>query len=84
MEATRLAAKKQEILENEGYRYSFDRQVYFNRKARKAFSVVFVEENTEEELLRLTREEVASSDWRFFFNTQPSDAVKRELVNVLA
>jgi hypothetical protein len=84
MEATRLAAKKQQILENEGYRYSFDRQVYFNRKTKKAFSVVFVEDNTEDELLRLIREEAASGDWRFFFNTQPSDAVRRELTNVLA
>jgi hypothetical protein len=84
MEATRLAAKKQQILENEGYRYSFDRQVYFNRRARKAFSVEFVEDNTEEELSRLIHEDAASSDWRFLFNTEPSDAVKRELANVLA
>jgi hypothetical protein len=63
MEATRLAAKKQQILENEGYRYSFDRQVYFNRKARKAFSVEFVEDHPEEELSRLIREEAASGDW---------------------
>jgi hypothetical protein len=31
MESTRLAKEKQEILEREGYRYSFDQQIYFNR-----------------------------------------------------
>lgn len=84
MEATRLAAQKQQILENEGYRYHFDRQVYFNRKARKAFSVQFVEDRTEEELSQLIHEETRSGDWRFLFITQPSDAVKRELADALA
>lgn len=84
MEATRLAAQKQQILEHEGYRYHFDRQVYFNRKARQAFSVEFVEDSTEEELSQLIHEETRSGGWRFRFITPPSDAVKREIVDALA
>jgi hypothetical protein len=73
---------KREILEGAGYRYSFDREVYFNRKAKKAFSVEFVEDNPEEELKRHI-EEQPGSEWQFFFNKPPSDAVRRELSRVL-
>jgi hypothetical protein len=84
MEATRLAEKKQQILEGEGYRYSFDRQVYFNPATKKAFSVEFVEDHPEEEILQHIREDAPRAGWRFFFNSPPSDAVQRELTNVLA
>lgn len=84
MELTRLAAtRKQQILEREGYRYSFDRQVYFNPKTKKAFSVEFLEDHTTDELELHIREAASSIDWLFFFNSPPSDAVKRELVDVL-
>jgi hypothetical protein len=76
-------ATKQQILEGAGYRYSFDREVYFNRQAKKAFSVDFVEDKPEEELKRHI-EETPAKDWQFFFNNPPSDAVKRELTNVLS
>jgi hypothetical protein len=83
MRSTRLANEKQQILESKGYRYSFDRQIYFNRDAKKAFSVEFIEDHPADELERLIRENPRSTDWAFFFNERPSDAVKRELVNVL-
>ncbi|MGA7416061.1 MAG: hypothetical protein WBW33_36665 [Bryobacteraceae bacterium] len=75
-------ATKQEILESAGYRYSFDREVYFNREAKKAFSVEFIEDNSETELKRRI-EQMSGADWQFFFNNPPSDAVKRELASVL-
>jgi hypothetical protein len=75
-------ATKQQILEGAGYRYSFDREVYFNRQAKKAFSVEFIEDKPEEELRRRI-EEKAAREWQFFFNNPPSDAVKRELASVL-
>jgi ABC-type transporter lipoprotein component MlaA len=79
---TNLATKKQ-ILEGAGYKYSFDREIYFNRRAKKAFSVEFIEDSPEEELEQRIREETPGTEWRFFFNNTPSDAVKRELADVL-
>ncbi len=73
---------KQDLLENAGYRYSFDRELYFNREAKKAFSVEFIEDNAETELKRRI-EQMSGADWQFFFNNPPSDAVKRELASVL-
>lgn len=41
---------KEQILEDAGYAYSFDREIYIDRKARKAFSVDLVEDHPEFEL----------------------------------
>ncbi|MGH9619535.1 MAG: hypothetical protein ACRD45_07465 [Bryobacteraceae bacterium] len=80
---TRAADKKLQILKAGGYRYSFDRQLYFNRAAKKAFSVQFIEDNSEDDIARLIRQESSNPEWRFFFNTTPSAAVERELASVL-
>lgn len=82
MQLTTLAAKAQ-ILENAGYKYNFDREMYLNRNQKKGFSVEFVEDNTEDELQRSIGEETPGTEWRFFFNVPPTDAVKRELMNIL-
>lgn len=82
MELKELATKTR-ILEGAGYRYSFDREVYFNRQARKAFSVEFVEDRSEDEIEQLIRDNAPSTNWRFFFVKPPSAAVERELANVL-
>jgi hypothetical protein len=74
---------KKQILDTAGYRYNFDRSLYINREARKAFSVEFIDDKPQEELERRIREETPGSEWRFFFNTPPSDAVKRELAKAL-
>ena len=76
--------KKALILEDAGYRYVFDRRMYVNREKKKAFSVPFIQDNSEEELQSRIREDTADSDWRFFSSERISDAVKRELVQVLA
>ena len=36
--------RKEQILQQAGYAYSFDRMIYFNRRTKKAFSVEFVED----------------------------------------
>ena len=50
-------ASKWQILREAGYEYNFDRMVYFNRGAKKAFSVEFVEDHSENELQSYIREE---------------------------
>ena len=78
---TKLATKEQ-ILRNAGYSYSFDRELYLNRKSKKAFSVEFIEDNSEEEIVKRIHEPGAD-EWCFFFNEPPSAAVRRELAYVL-
>ena len=77
-------ATKSRILEDAGYVYNFDRLAYVNRKAKKVFSIEFVEDHSGEELENLIREDVLDSGWQFYSNSQPSEAVKRELERVFA
>jgi hypothetical protein len=74
---------KKDILLQAGYRYNFDRDLYVNRDARKAFSLEFVDDASEEELARRIRENGDGSGWRFYFNAVPSEGVRRELERVL-
>ena len=75
---------KGQILQDAGYAYNFDRMVYFNPTTKKVFSVEFVEDHNESDLRKYISEETNGADWRFYFNSRPPDAVKRELENVLA
>lgn len=71
-------AGKRQILEDAGYAYSFDRLSYINRDARKVFSLEFVEDHSEEALRERISEPTPPGEWAFYFNTPPSEAVKRE------
>ena len=42
--------EKEALLENAGYKYHFDRMIYFNRGTRKAFSLEFVEDHSHQEI----------------------------------
>ncbi len=75
---------KRQILEDAGYRYNFDREVYVNRKAKRVFSVDFIEDHTENQLEQYIRESTPETEWRFFFNSPPSDAVRQELATLLS
>lgn len=78
---TKLATKEQ-LLKNSGYRYSFDRELYLNRELKKAFSVEFIEDRSEEEI-EMAIQEPSVGHWRFFFNGDLSPAAERELANIL-
>lgn len=80
---SRPTASKTEILDDAGYAYSFDRQMYVNRKTRKSFSIEFVEDHSEDEIRKYVREHADGPEWRFYFNAKPSEAVKHELESVL-
>lgn len=78
-------ATKLQILEDAGYVYSIDRMAYLNKDARKIFSIEFVQDHSDTELAaRINEPEPPPGEWRFYFNTEPSEAVKRELLRVLA
>jgi hypothetical protein len=73
---------KEELLENSGYRYHFERMIYINRADRRAFSLEFVEDHSQQEIQKLV-ETPATNEWVFHFNEPPSDRVKRELAEAL-
>jgi hypothetical protein len=79
----RLIESKTDVLDAAGYAYSFDRQMYVNRKTKKAFSVEFVEDHSEGQIRKYIREGTNGREWRFYFNSPPSEAVKHELESVL-
>jgi hypothetical protein len=74
--------EKEELLESSGYRYQFDRMIYCNRAVRRAFSLEFVEDHSQQEIQKLL-ETPATKEWVFHFNEPPSDRVKRELAEAL-
>jgi hypothetical protein len=74
--------EREELLENSGYRYHFNRMIYFNRAVRRAFSLEFVEGHSQQEIQKLL-ETPATNDWVFHFNKQLSDRAKRELAEAL-
>jgi ABC-type transporter lipoprotein component MlaA len=74
---------KQHILDEAGFSYNFDRKIYVNRKTKKIFSVEFVEDNDEKTLEESIREETSGKKWRFYFNSNPPEGVKREIEAVL-
>ncbi len=76
-------AIKSQILREAGYAYNFDRMVYFNPSTKKVFSVEFVEDHSEDQLQSCLSEQTNGAEWRFYFNSPPPGAVKRELENVL-
>ena len=76
--------EKMQILETAGYHYNFDRMLYINRSERKAFSVEFMEDSTEERLrAALATPGPLAGDWDFKFNTAPSPSVKLQLEALL-
>ena len=77
-------AIKRQILEQAGYSYSFDRMIYVNRNVRKAFSIEYVQDHDEADLVaHINEPPPPNGEWHFYFNLGPSEAVKRELSAIL-
>ena len=50
--------------------------VYVNRAAKKAFSVEWIEDHTDDELQSALREQNASGDWQLYLNApRPAKSV---------
>ena len=71
--------KKEQLLEESGYCYYFERSLYVNREQRKVISLQYIEVFSAEKLSEVINERVDSSTWTLYFVTAPSDRVKREL-----
>ncbi len=74
-------ADKMRLLEQGGFRYDFNREVYFNRASRKVFSLEAIEDHDKEWLREKIHEEKRGEDrWLFYFNSPPAEAVEKELL----
>ncbi len=74
---------KVRLLDNAGYAYNFDRMMYINREVRKAFSVEFVDDSPEKEIVSKIREPKSVDDWKFYTNLPMSEGTVKELKRVL-
>jgi hypothetical protein len=79
----RRFATKDQLLEEAGYRYYFERALYVNRRTKKAFSIEFVEDHTDEQIRARIEENGSGGEWKFYFNGVPSDFVRHELERIL-
>lgn len=71
--------KNSEMLFAADYRYNFDRDLFVNRNAKKAFSLEFVDDKPEEAVRLGIEEPTDGSAWKFYFNFPPSEAKRRQL-----
>jgi hypothetical protein len=76
-------AEKTHLLDNAGYAYNFDRMMYINRHAKKAFSIEFIDDHPEEEIRSKIQEPTDEEDWHFYTNSNLSEGARRELKRVL-
>jgi hypothetical protein len=79
----RTVDTKQQILDDAGFSYNFDRKIYLNRNTKKIFSVEFIEDKDEKTLEECIRTDTGGEKWHFYFNEEPSEAVKRQIEAVL-
>jgi hypothetical protein len=71
---------KDPILRAAGYLYNFDRLAYFNRAAKKAFSLEWVEDHTDAELREALEKANDSEEWEVYAEPRPSQRVINEFL----
>jgi hypothetical protein len=74
--------EKTTLLDSAGYAYNFDRMMYINRQAKKAFSIEYIEDNPES-VIASHIHEPGSEEWRIFTSLPMSEGTERELKRVL-
>jgi hypothetical protein len=77
----RFTESKARLLDNNkaGYAYSFDRQMYVNRKTKKVFSIEFIQDHDEDQIRKRIEARNAGRDWQFNFKGKLAESVRREL-----
>jgi hypothetical protein len=74
---------KTHLLDDAGYAYNYERMMFINRQAKKAFSVEFIDDKPESEIETLIQKPNAEADWLFFTSLPMSEGTKKELKRVL-
>ncbi len=70
------------FLEQQGYRYLFDRDVFVNRVTMKCFSLEYVEDHPDK-LADMVLAPKRKHGWEFYFNRPPSLTLQNELGKLL-
>jgi hypothetical protein len=79
----RELSKKKDLLEKANYRYHFSRDIYYNRGVRKVFSLEAIEDNDSQWLSEKISAATVGDQWQFFFNDEPSEKIKAEILREL-
>jgi hypothetical protein len=74
--------RKIALLKDAGFRYHFDREIYYNRRLRKIFSLEAIEDQDEIWLKRKIDE--PRGQWKFYFNQEPSVAVGKLIIREIS
>lgn len=78
--------EKNELLEREGYIYSFDSHMYIHKRKKKAFSMECVEDRSLLELLPWIAEPPdPAGKWQLYFSDEnpPSDLLREDIATAL-
>lgn len=75
---------KRDVLFKANYTYNFDRDLFVNRAAKKAFSAEYVDDHPEKEIVSAIAESTNGNGWTFYFNSQPTEGSRRELERSLS
>ncbi len=79
-----ISATEKEILEEADYTKDPYREVYYNLRTKKVFSIEAVRINDEHWLRRCIEEESGVAGWRFYFTSAPSEAIRKKIIRELA
>jgi hypothetical protein len=74
---------KTHLLDSAGYAYSFERMMFINRQAKKAFSVEYVDDTPASVIVSKIQEPKLDPDWKFYTTLPMSEGTERELKRVL-
>ena len=75
--------QKKQILKKANYKYDFNRDIYYNQHDKKAFSIEAIEDHEPDWLNEKIVEKNVGDEWSFYFNTNPSAKIKKELIKDL-
>jgi hypothetical protein len=78
-----VSQQKRQVLQSNAYYYDFDRMIYVNRDRRKVFSYEAVADHDDAWLQRCIQEPSAP-DWTIYFNEEPSEVVREDLIRYLS
>lgn len=77
-------SEKLALLQQHGFRYNFEREIYYNGDRKKVFSIEAVEDKPLGWLAEKIDEPTDVTSWSFYFNSTPSVAVQNELIAELS
>jgi hypothetical protein len=76
-------SEKTHLLDSAGYVYNFERMMYINRQAKKAFSYEYIDDNPESVIASSIQEPNKKQDWLIYTNLPMSEGTEQEIKRVL-